>query len=113
MIGSAAMLLSASIAKAGIFSSSNGPVLAHGVLIRSLVPGVAAVPEPSTGRGAASGCGSRPRRCAPRLMRSGRETIAEHRQAANGFRFGRLVLKNVPVLGELAVFEAHDIGGDP
>ena len=26
---------------------------------------------------------------------------------------GRLVLKNVPVLGELAVFEAYDIGGDP
>ena len=45
--------------------------------------------------------------------RSGREAIAEHREAATGFRLRRLVLKNVPVLGELAVFEAHDIGGDP
>jgi hypothetical protein len=107
------MLLSASIAKAGIFSTSNGPVLADGVLIRSLVPGVAAVPEPSTGRGAASRCGSRPRRWVPRLMRSGRETIAEHREAANRFRLGRLVLKDVPVLGELAVLETDDVGGDP
>jgi hypothetical protein len=46
-------------------------------------------------------------------MRSDRETIAKHREAANGFRLGRLVLKNVPVLGELAVFETHDVGGDP
>jgi hypothetical protein len=52
-------------------------------------------------------------RRAPRLTRSGRETIAEHRETAKGFRLGRLVLKDVPVLGELAVFEAHDIGGDP
>jgi hypothetical protein len=46
-------------------------------------------------------------------MFSGRETIAEHRETAKGFRLGRLVLKNVPVLCELAVFETHDIGGDP
>jgi hypothetical protein len=46
-------------------------------------------------------------------MCSGRETIAEHREPARRFRLGRLILKNVPVLGELAVFEAHDIGGDP
>ena len=45
-------------------------------------------------------------------MRSGREAIPEHRQAAQGFRLARLVLKNVPVLGD-AVLQAHDIGGDP
>jgi hypothetical protein len=32
---------------------------------------------------------------------------------AQRFGLGRLVLKNVPVLDELALFEAHDIGGDP
>jgi hypothetical protein len=48
-----------------------------------------------------------------RAVRSGRETVAEHCQTNDGFRFGRLVLKNAPVLGELAVFEAHDISGDP
>ena len=31
-------------------------------------------------------------------MRSGRETVAEHWETANGLRLGRLVLKNVPVL---------------
>ena len=46
-------------------------------------------------------------------MFSGRETIAEHRETAKGFRLSRLVLKNVPVLGELAVFEAHDVSSDP
>src|SRR5271169_3312952 len=46
-------------------------------------------------------------------MHSGRKAIAKHREPAKGLRFGRLVLKNVPMLGELAVFEAHDIGGDP
>jgi hypothetical protein len=46
-------------------------------------------------------------------MRSGRETVAEHRETAKGFYLGRFILKNVPVFGELAVFEAHDIGGDP
>jgi hypothetical protein len=49
----------------------------------------------------------------PRLTRSSRKRVAEHREAANGFRLGRLVLKNIPVLGELAVFETHDVGGDP
>jgi hypothetical protein len=46
-------------------------------------------------------------------IRLGRETIAEHRETAQGFGLSRLVLKNVPVLDELALFEAHDIGGDP
>ena len=46
-------------------------------------------------------------------QRSGRETIAEHWETADRFRLGRLILKNVPVLGELAVFEAYYIGGDP
>ena len=44
---------------------------------------------------------------------SGRETIAEHWKTAKGFRLGGLVLKNVPVLGELAIFEMHDVGSDP
>ena len=30
--------------------------------------------------------------------------MAEHRQTANGFRLGRLVLEDIPVLHELAVF---------
>jgi hypothetical protein len=42
-----------------------------------------------------------------------RKTIAEHGETANGFDFGRLVLKNVPVLGKLAILEAHDFGGNP
>ena len=39
------------------------------------------------------------------MSRSGREAITEHWETAHGFRLGRLVLKNVPVLGELAVFD--------
>lgn len=46
-------------------------------------------------------------------LRSGRESIAEHGETAEGFSLGRLVLKNVPVLGELAILEAHHIGRDP
>jgi hypothetical protein len=53
------------------------------------------------------------RKVGERLRRSGRETIAEHRKTTKGFRLGRLVLNNVPVLGELAVFDSHDIDGDP
>jgi hypothetical protein len=34
-------------------------------------------------------------------------------QPAHGSGLRRLVLENVPVLGELAVFEADDVGGDP
>src|SRR5271156_4973773 len=45
--------------------------------------------------------------------RSGGETVAEHWQTADGLSLGRLVLKHVPVLCELAVFDADDIGGDP
>ena len=48
---------------------------------------------------------------APRA--SGRETVAEHRQAAHGFRSGRLVLQHVPVLGEFAVLETNDVGSNP
>src|SRR5579864_6644103 len=44
---------------------------------------------------------------------SGGELVAEHRQAAHGFAPGRFVLKDVPVLGELAVFEANDVGCNP
>ena len=47
------------------------------------------------------------------LRMSGRKTITEHWKTANGFCLGRLVPKNVPVLGELAVFETQDVGGDP
>src|SRR5258707_5662332 len=42
-----------------------------------------------------------------------REAVAEHRQPADGLSPGRLVLKNVPMLGESAVFDAYDVGGDP
>ena len=53
------------------------------------------------------------RKVEERLRRSGRETIAEHRKTTKGFCLGRLVLNNVPMLGKLAVFDAHDIDGDP
>ena len=33
------------------------------------------------------------------------EAVAEHRQSAHGFGLRRFVLEDVPVLGELAVFE--------
>src|SRR6266702_2135245 len=46
-------------------------------------------------------------------MGSDGETVAEHRQAADGLVLGRLVLKHVPVLGKLAVLHADDVGGDP
>jgi hypothetical protein len=39
--------------------------------------------------------------------------IAEHRETPDGFCFGRLVLENVPVLGELAVLKANDISRNP
>jgi hypothetical protein len=41
------------------------------------------------------------------------EPVAEHRQPADGLGLGRLVLSHVPVLGELAAFDANDVGGDP
>ena len=36
----------------------------------------------------------------------------KHRQSANGFSLGRFVLKDVPVLGELAVLDADDVSGN-
>ena len=45
--------------------------------------------------------------------RSVGEAVAEHRQPADGLGLGRLVLQDVPVLGELAVLDADDVGGDP
>jgi len=42
--------------------------------------------------------------------RSSRKTIPKHRETAKGFRLSRLVLKNVPVLGELAVLDADNVG---
>jgi hypothetical protein len=47
------------------------------------------------------------------MERSDGEAVAEHRKPAHGFGLRRFVLEDVPVLGELAVFEADDIGGDP
>ncbi|HWY84371.1 MAG TPA: hypothetical protein VNY10_20990 [Roseiarcus sp.] len=41
----------------------------------------------------------------PRVMGSGRETIAEHREAAPRLLARGLVLDDVPVLGQLAVLE--------
>src|ERR1700722_2835524 len=48
-----------------------------------------------------------------RAARSPREFLAEHRQAADGCFLCHLVLDHVPVLGQLAVLEAHDIHRDP
>src|ERR1700761_500679 len=44
---------------------------------------------------------------------SSREAVAEHRPSAFGFGSGGFVLQHVPVLGELAVFDAQHVGGDP
>ena len=44
---------------------------------------------------------------------SGWKALAEHRQARHGFGLRRLVLEDVPVLGELAVLDADDVSGDP
>src|SRR5258707_1166734 len=38
------------------------------------------------------------------------EAVAEHRQPAGGLGLRRLVLEDVPVLGELAVCDAYDVG---
>jgi hypothetical protein len=48
-----------------------------------------------------------------RVARSPRELVAEHRQAAPRLLARGLVLDHVPVLGQLAVLEAHDIHHDP
>ncbi len=42
-----------------------------------------------------------------------REAIAEHWDPALRLGFCRFVLKHIPMLGELAVFEADDAGRDP
>src|ERR1700730_2264077 len=42
-----------------------------------------------------------------------REAIAEHREPALRLGFRRFVLKHIPMLGELPVFEADDVGSDP
>jgi hypothetical protein len=44
---------------------------------------------------------------------SGEKAVAKHRQPALGFGFSRFVLQDIPVLSETAIFDAHDIGGDP
>jgi hypothetical protein len=41
------------------------------------------------------------------------KAVAKHRQPADELGLGRLVLEYVPMLGELAIFDAHDVGGDP
>jgi hypothetical protein len=41
------------------------------------------------------------------------KTVAEHRQPANGLGLGRLILEDVPVLGELAILDADNVGRDP
>jgi len=41
------------------------------------------------------------------------EVIAKHRQSADGLVLGRLVLENIPMLGELAVLDANNVGRDP
>src|ERR1700674_3989866 len=42
-----------------------------------------------------------------------REAIAEHRKPAPRLGFCRFVLQHIPMLGELAVFEADNVGSDP
>src|SRR5476649_2168612 len=42
-----------------------------------------------------------------------RELRAEHRPAALRLRLGRFVLQDVPMLDQLAVGDANNIGGDP
>ena len=42
-----------------------------------------------------------------------RETIAEHRKSALRLGFRRFVLKHIPMLGELAILEADNVGRDP
>src|SRR6476646_5977828 len=49
----------------------------------------------------------------PERVDSGSEAVAKHRQAALRFGFGRLVLQNVPVLGETTVLDPDNIRGDP
>jgi hypothetical protein len=39
--------------------------------------------------------------------------VAEHREAALRLDLRRFLLEHVPMLGELAVFEADDVSGDP
>src|ERR1700693_791035 len=53
------------------------------------------------------------RRKLRRAARSPRELVTEHRQAADGCFLCHLVLDDVPMLGQLAVLEAHDLHHDP
>ena len=45
--------------------------------------------------------------------RSGVKRISEHGQTALGLFLSRLVLNNVPVLGEQAILHPNDVGDDP
>jgi hypothetical protein len=44
---------------------------------------------------------------------SGGKAVAEHWQSTLGFSLACLVLQDIPVLGEPAVFDPDDIGSDP
>jgi hypothetical protein len=48
-----------------------------------------------------------------RFPRSIGEAIAEHRPTALRFRASRLILEDVPVLGQHPVGDANGVGGDP
>jgi hypothetical protein len=39
--------------------------------------------------------------------------IAKHRQTALRFGFGRFILQNIPMFGEVAVLNPDNIHGDP
>jgi hypothetical protein len=44
---------------------------------------------------------------------SGAKAVAKHRWPALGCGFSRFVLQDIPALSETAIFDPHDIGGDP
>ena len=48
----------------------------------------------------------------PLFGESGGEAVAEHRQAALGIGLRGLVLPDILVLGDLAVFQPDDVDGD-
>src|ERR1700722_19782650 len=94
---------------AGLLPALHAGALAVNFLIHGLPAGMAGPPPAMTREGWATGLTE----LDTPAPRSRGEPLAEHRQAADRLRRGRLVLKNVPMLGEPAVFEAHDVGGDP
>jgi hypothetical protein len=79
-------------------------------LVAQLVEGLG---EPASNTRSAAGDR---RSCCPKVswvVSFASKAVAEHWQPAYGVGFRRFVLKDVPVLRELSVFDAYDVGGDP